>query len=179
MLSKNLINISMTGRIAYAIQCTEKYLLAKYPNIEWSELAKEMWAVTSEPFDKWSYSFSEIIPEYLYEFGETYRKDKYEYISEKDFNYWTKLFNNVKSDENINNLLMTINDITMVYAYTSIPKEGKESIKLIENIEQILISNNIDLPNYKTFEFSDFSQNNGWGENFDGTKYSLILNAKK
>ena len=179
MLNKNLVKISMTGRIAYAIQCVEKYLLAKYPNKEWAPLAKEMWAVTSEHFDKWSYHFSEIIPEYLYEFGEIYQEDKYEYLSESDFNFWIKLFNDVKSDDNIDKLLMKINDIAMVYAYTPIPGEGKESIKLIEDVEQILVKNNIALPDQGTFNFSKFSENNGWGMDFDGSKYSIILSMEK
>ena len=166
----------MNGRIAYSIQCIEKYLLEKYPNKDCKKLSIEMWKATSEFFDKWHDEFIEIIPEYLYEFGEKYQKDKWDYLNEENFNYWISFYNEMKKDTNINKMLINLSDISMVYCYTTIPKEGKESLKIVENIESILIDNKIGLPNPGTFAFSKFTEKNGWGNDFDGNKYSLILN---
>ena len=174
-MNNNLKYISMNGRIAYSIQCIEKYLIEKYPNKDCKRLSIEMWKATSECFDKWHDEFMEIIPEYLYEFGEKYQKDNWDYLNEENFNYWICFYNEIKKDTNINKLLINLSDISMVYCYTSIPKEGKESLKIIENIENILIKNKIELPNPETFSFSKFTEKNGWGNDFDGKKYSLIL----
>lgn len=175
-MNNNLKNISMNGRIAYAVQCIEKYLLEKYPNKDCNKLSIEMWKVTSEYFDKWHDKFMEIIPEYLYEFGENYQEDKWDYLNKEDFNYWINFYNGIIKDANINKLLMNLAEISMVYCYTTIPEEGKESLKLIENIEKILNDNKIELPKSETFLFSKFVEKNGWGNDFDGKKYSLILN---
>lgn len=174
-MNNNLKNISMNGRIAYAIQCIEKYLVEKYPNKDFKKLSIEMWKATSDFFDKWHDEFIEIIPEYLYEFGEKYQKDKWDYLNEENFNYWINFFNEIKKDPNINKLLTNLAEISMVYCYTPIPDEGKESLKLIENIENILNENKINLPESDTFSFSKFAEKNGWGNDFDGKKYSLIL----
>lgn len=170
-----LKKVSMNGRMAYAIQCIEKYFIAKYPQIDCTKLSKEMWKVTSEYFDKWHDKFMEIIPEYLYEFGEKYTDGNWEYLNKDSFNYWIGFFKDTKNDTNINKLLKNLADISMVYCYAPIPGEGKESLKLIDNIEKILNDNQIELPKSDTFTFSDFSEKNGWGNDFDGEKFSLIL----
>ena len=166
-------NISMIGRFAYAIMCAERYALAKYHKKNWKPLFKWMWKGTSEYFDEWWYHFMEILPEYLYEF-DNYKDADFEYLTEKDYNYYSDFLKDI--DKNMEELLAIPGKIAMVYVDTSIPGNGKESIDLLRKAIKILEDNGIDLPDVKEIAFSSFKEKNGWGNNFDGTKLSLILN---
>lgn len=165
-------DISMVGRFAYAIMCAERYAVAKYPEKEWKPLFTWMWKGTSDYFDEWYYRFMEILPEYLYEF-DNYEDAEYEYLSEEDYNYYVEFLNDI--DKKMERLLAIPAEISMVYSYTSIPGNGKESIDLVHEAITILEDNNIKAPDPMRVEFSPFDQKNGWGENFDGTKLSIIL----
>lgn len=171
----NFANISMIGRVAYTIICAEKYALIKYPNKDWRPLFTWMWKCTSDYFDEWYYHFMEILPEYLYEF-DNYKDSQFDYLSEEDYNYYTEFLRDI--DDNMRELLVIPTEIAMVYAYTSIPGEGKESIKLVEKAIHILKNNGVAVPNPEQVAFSSFSEKNGWGEPFDGTGLSIILNNK-
>ena len=166
-------NVSMIGRFAYAVMCAEKYALAKYPEKDWKPLFTWMWKGTSEYFDEWWYRFMEILPEYLYEF-DNYKDADFDYLGEEDYNYYTEFLKDI--DKNMEELLVIPGEIAMVYSYTSIPGKGKESIDLVKKSIKILEDNNIELPDPKEIEFSSFDEKNGWGEKFDGTKLSIILN---
>ena len=166
-------NISMKGRMAYAILCVEKYLLAKYPNDDWSVLSKWMWDVTSNYWDEWDYKFMEIIPEYLFEFN-TYAESGFERITEDEYNLFVSLLKG-KSDD-LNQLLLKLHKIQEVYCYSSVPGHGDEASEIVLEACSILEKENIDLPDIESVSFSSFSEKDGWGERFDGTKLSLILN---
>ena len=75
----------------------------------------------------------------------------------------------------MNDLLTIPTEIATIYAYTSIPGKGQESIKLVEKAITILKTNNIQPPDINEIEFCSFSEKNGWGEQFDGSKLSNIL----
>ena len=165
--------ISMIGRFAYSVMCAERYALAKFPEKDWKPLFAWMWKGTSDYFDEWYYRFMEILPEYLYEF-DNYADAKFDYLSEEDYNYYTEFLKDI--DKGMEELLVTSADITMVYCYTEIPGNGQESIDLLNKSLKILEDNNIETPNLKSIEFKSFSEKNGWGEAFDGTKLSIVLN---
>ncbi len=168
-------NISMNGRIAYAILCTEKYLVTKYPNEDWSALSKKMWKVTSTFWDEWDNKFIEIIPEYLFEFN-TYADSDFEELSELEYNHFASLFKN--KDDNVNILLMKLHELYQIYSFSSIPNKGIEASKIVIETCNILELNNIDLPDINVVKFSLFSEKNGWGNYFDGEKLSIILSKQ-
>ena len=166
-------NISMIGRAAYAVMCAERYAMAEYPDKDWKPLFTWMWQITSDYFDEWYYRFMEILPEYLYEF-DNYKDADFEYLSEEDYNYYADFLKDI--DTNMADLLKIPTDISMVYSYTEIPGVGKESIDLVNKAIKILKKAHIELPPIDEVARSLFSEKNGWGENFDGTKLSIILN---
>lgn len=166
-------NISMNGRMAYAILCVEKYLKEKYPDDAWDELSKLMWSVTSIYWDEWDNKFIEIIPEYLFEFS-SYAESDFEEISEDEYNSFVALLKG--KPDTINKLLMKLHKIQEVYSYSSIPDNGKEASQLVLDICHILEQEDITLPDLDIVSFSSFSERDGWGNKFDGTKLSLILN---
>ena len=169
-------NISITGRFAYAAMCAERYALAKYPEKDWKPLFTWMWKATENYFDEWYYRFMEILPEYLYEF-DNYKDASFDYLSEKDYNYYAKFLKDI--DNNMEELLVIPADITMVYCYTAIPGKGKESIDLVNKAIKILEDNIIVPPDPREVEFTSFDEKNGWGEHFDGTKLSIVLNSNQ
>lgn len=176
MLSKmkfDFSDISLNGRIAYAIMCAERYALAKYPEKDWTPLFTWMWKCTSDYFDEWYYRFMEILPEYLYEF-DNYKDAQFEYLSEKDYNYYAAFLKDI--DKNMEKLIVIPTEIAMVYSYMPIPEEGKESIKLVYAAIKILKDNKIKLPDPSAVEFSKFSEKNGWGNPFEGKALSIIIN---
>ena len=165
-------NISMNGRAAYAVMCAERYALAKFPDKDWKPLFTWMWQITSDYFDEWYYKYMEILPEYLYEF-DNYKDAEFDYLSENDYDYYADFLRDI--DKNMETLMVIPADIAMVYCYTTIPGKGKEGIDLVNKAIQILRENGIELPDSKSVEFSPFSEKDGWGESFDGTKLSIIL----
>ena len=173
MNTQDLNNISMNGRMAYSILCIEKYLLTKYQNDDWSILSNEMWKATSSYWDEWDETFLEIIPEYLFEF-KSYEESDFEYLTKEKYNSFVSLLNNKSSE--INEMLMSLHKLCEIYSFSSIPQNGQKASEIVIRLCNILESNNIPLPNIDTVSFSIFTEKNGWGNNFDGTKLSLILN---
>lgn len=173
MQAKNFNEISMNGRMAYLILCVERYVKTKYPDKDWSVLSQWMWDSTSEYWDEWDSKFMEIIPEFLFEF-DSYEESDFECISEDEYNYFSSLYDGL-SDE-FNSLLLKLHELQQVYCYESIPGNGMDASKIAIEACSILENNNIALPELEKVAFSRFSEKKGWGNNFDGTRISLILN---
>lgn len=172
-MDKNTFNnISMNGRMAYAILCIEKYLINKYPLDDWKPLSKIMWEVTSSFWDEWDGKFIEIIPENLFE-NDSYEESGFEEITEDEYNTFAALLKD-KSDE-LNELLYKLHELQEIYCYSSIPGKGDDASQIVLNICDILERHDIELPDIAKVNFSSFSEKNGWGNNFDGTKLSFIL----
>lgn len=172
-MKKELENISMNGRIAYIILCIEKYLITKFSDTNWSTLSEWMWKATSSYWDEWANKFIEIVPEYLYEF-ETYEKSNFNTITKEEYQYFYNLFKENK--EIIDELLQKLLEIEEIYSYSSIPGFGEDAIQIVLETTKILERDNVELPNLNSVKFSTFNELNGWGNNFDGSKISLILN---
>ncbi len=165
-------NISMNGRMAYAILCVETFLLAKYPNDDWTSLLKLMWKVTSSLWDEWDTKYIEIIPEYLFE-KSNYEDSDFEELSKEEYDHFSTLLCG-KTDA-INTLLLKIQDLYDVYCYSSIPGNGTEASQIVVDMVEILKENNITPPDISLVQFSHFSEKNGWGNSFDGEELSLVL----
>ena len=176
MKVSDLNSISMNGRMAYGILCVETYLMAKYPKDNWSDLSKLMWESTSSYWDEWDNKFIEIIPEYLFE-KETYAESEFEHLTEDEYNSYVALFKDKPLI--VNTLLMKLHELEEVYCYSSIPGKGKDASQFIVDICNTLEEEGVSLPDLNLVKFSDFSEKNGWGEQFDGSKLSLIINQKE
>lgn len=172
MIRKKIEEISLRGRIAYAIMCIEAYLKSEYPKKNWMILSQKMWEATNSPLEEWFFSFGEFIPEFVFEFPD-YESSDFEYISKVDYYALIELYNGVNSD--VNELLMLLDTIVQLYLYTAIPGIEKDSIDVLKKIEKYLISRKVMLPNLQKISFSKFNESNGWGNYFDGTKLSIIL----
>ncbi len=172
MNRNDFIDVSMIGRAAYAVMCAEKYAVTKYPDRNWKPLFNWMWELTSDYFDEWYYRFMEILPEYLYEF-DNYKDANFEYLTEEDYDYYSSFLKDI--DSNMSSLLEIPAKISMVYCYMPIPGRGNESIDLLLDAARILEENGIEPPDTSAVAFSSFSEKDGWGEPFDGSRLSVVL----
>lgn len=174
MNKKDFKNISMNGRLAYQLMCVEKYFLYKYPQKDFTELFQLLWKATNGMYwDTFSGYLIELDKSCFLEF-DTYEEQEWMYISKEQYNSFVEL---IKSfDENDQKILETLKDQAEVYAYTVVPENTSESIDILFNTIQFLKNEKIKLPDIKLVEFSSIDQRNGWGDHFDGTKLSIILN---
>lgn len=166
-------NVSMVGRFAYSVMCAERYALEKYPAKDWKPLFTWMWKGTSDYFDEWYYRFIEILPEYLYEF-DSFEEADFEYLTKEQYTFYSGFMKDL--DDNMVALLTVPAELSMVYAYSTIPGNGKESLDLLNKAIKILNTEHIELPDPQQISFSSFSVKNGWGEPFDGSALSIVLN---
>lgn len=173
MNNYNFENISIVGRIAYGIMCAEEYLMHKYPNKDWKIIFKDFWKITNlELWDDWMEEIIEIIPEYLFEFND-YKSSDFEYLTEYKYNELKKVYDNTNDDVNI--ILKMVYELANSHAYSSINKNGEESLCQLEKITTFLENEGIALPETKDVQTHLFSEKKGWGNPFDGTNLSKIL----
>ena len=180
MFTDNLKNISMNGRMAYSILCVEKYLLSKYPGRDWRMLSTKMWDVTNTPWDDWSERFMEVIPQYLFEF-DNYEDSDFEFLSMEEYQQFKNLYSGITdglcedATDPVNFILMGLYRLEEVYAYTSIPGIGEESLRIVNQIVSTVQNEGVEIPDIDIVAFSSFEQKSGWGDFFDDKHLSLIL----
>ena len=179
-MDKRFDSISMNGRMAYVIMCVESFLVSKYPFKDWSFVSEMMWKATSENWGDWPEEYSTIIPDVLLQYKNYVEDDMGDYITENDFEMLKDLYSNITegleddpSDE-VNYMFNKPYEMAMVYEGTVIGN-GKESIQIIKETENILKKNDIPLPDYSKILFSSSNELNGWGNDFDGRNLSIIL----
>ena len=170
----------MTGRMAYIVMCIEKYLIIKYPDRDWRTLSKVLWKSTSMNWGDWAELYSNYIPDVILQY-DAYDSDEFaDYIDENTFSFIKALYSGITSGNEdaptdiVNTLLNLPHEMAMVYEGTTIG-DGQESLSIIEHAEAILLSQDIELPDYTKVLFSKTSERNDWGNDFDGSYLSIIL----
>ena len=172
--------ISMNGRMAYVIMCVEKYLTSAYPNRDWTLLAEKLWAATSTNWSDWPEMYSNYIPDVLFQY-DSYDKELSSGMTLSEYTEIENLYHGITegreddSEDSVNFILNKPFEMASVYEGTIIG-DGSESLGIISETESILLKHNISLPDYHSVAFSKFTERNGWGNDFDGRKLSIILN---
>lgn len=175
MNKKDFKNISMNGRLAYQLMCVERYLVSKYPNKDFTKLMELLWQVTNGMYwDTFSDYVMDLEPSTLFEFN-TYEEQEWLRLSKEEYKELTPCMKGL--DNVVDDLFETLKEQTFVYAYTEVPKNTKESIDIVFDTIKFLKQEKIKLPDVKLVEFSTIDQQDGWGNSFDGTKLSIILNS--
>ena len=175
MKKDDFYNISVLGRVAYAIMCFERYVTSKYPNTDFRAAAEMMWSIVdgSNYLDESSYRYIEIVPECLFE-ADSYNNSDFEYLTEAEYDNFTSMLNS--NDKNLNTLMQSIYDSAMSYAYR-VPEPGApKNIPILKEIDTILSRNGIDLPDKSVLSKYTPTDSDGLGDYFDGRYLSIILN---
>lgn len=179
-MTNKLDPVSMNGRMAYVIMCVEAYLTNKYAGRDWTIISRKMWSATSMNWADWSDMFSSVIPDVLLQYREYSVEEFDSTLSEKEYRLLKELYegitegNEADPDDELNYILNKPFEMATVYEGTIIG-DGKESFEIIDETEKILLRNGIDLPDYKKVLFSSVAELNGWGNDFNGERLSVII----
>ena len=161
MTKKDFNNISIRGRIAFAIQCAKLYWDSNVQK-DFSPIYKKMLDIIGNkyPIDEAANIYMEIIPEYLFEF-DTYEESDFEYLSKEDYILFRELLKGTPSDFNL--IMQKIYDMVMSYAYTGIePKAPMVTDRLFEIID-VMDQAKMQLPSIDNYYKYDYSIADGWG----------------
>nr|MCR5662521.1 hypothetical protein [bacterium] len=60
--------VSMNGRMAYTIMCVEAFLVAQYPDRDWSLIANKMWLATTMRWLEWTDLYCCYIPDVIFRY---------------------------------------------------------------------------------------------------------------
>lgn len=169
-----LKNVSIRGRVSFAIRCFENTLLKLNYNVnEWKMVLEYLWQFTSiEYLDDWEQIMCEIIPGNLLEFR-TYEEHDFEILDEKQFRYLYDLYQNI--DKKIDYIMSEIYNIVAHHSCSSIEGYGESSLDELYILINYMNNNSIPLPDIEPFEKFSISENRGWGNKFDGKSISRIL----
>lgn len=184
-LRKNWRKLSMTGRLCYLFLCIETYLTTRYPQKDWTPVAKRCWQWTKSWWNDGWEIYSAVVPEFLFEFDsyeETNEKSFDGQLSQRDYIQLVNLFSGLttgdKNDE-INQLLMLPIHFGNGCEGVDFGYASNETMWILDEAEKILSSHHIPLPDMSRLEHLKISSKygwNGWGDFIDSENLSLILN---
>lgn len=84
-----------------------------------------------------------------------------------------RLYQNI--DESIHILLRDIHELGVSHAYTNTSGYGERSVDSLQTLICHMLDYNYPLPSIEPFLKSSILEDDGWGYEFDGTKFSEIL----
>ncbi|AHN24324.1 hypothetical protein FC752_09795 [Lysinibacillus varians] len=165
--------ISFRGRVAYGVSCFENALISlKYVSEDWKIVLRYLWEFTnSSNLEDCHSATAELIPENLME-TKIYDED-FERISEDEYLCLYRLYQNI--DETIHILLRDIHELGISHTYTNISGYGERSVDSLQTLICHMLDYNYPLPSIEPFFKSSILEDDGWGYEFDGTKFSKIL----
>lgn len=173
MIMKELATLPVSGRVAYAIICMEKFLLSKYPQKKWNILMEKMWEITNlRVWDKWLEEIMEYMPQYLFEFTD-YESSGFEYISIKKYNELVDLYDGVDNDVNL--MLNMIFELVSLDIEKPLDGNDKEDMGILKSIIAYLEEFKILFPSVDTVKIFLKKQNCEDGMPFEGKKLSALL----
>lgn len=143
-------NISMTGRLCYIFMCIERYLLARYPDKDWTVVAQKMWQWTKQCWADGWWEYGDVVPGYIMKFRNfeelTFPCTD---ITPEQFETLTALYRSIPNGigelNDVLNIPHNLGYICDAEDYKSIIGE-EQTLKAIVNIEGILKIRGIELP---------------------------------
>ena len=185
-------NVTMTGRMCYIFMCMERYLLALYPDRDWTPIARKMWQWMSSPYwadDRW-YEYGGITPNRVLkykDYDDMKKHDGFSIVSREEYYQARKLYDGITNGYSRNE----INAVFDIPVYLCNLCDGESyddkagdrlTLEHIGMIEGVLEKHGIPLPD-ASLVAEYVPQKNGrgeldrWGFQKEGTeKLSIILN---
>lgn len=168
MNAKCFLEISTRGRMAFSLSCLENAV--KYQNLKINDdceklLLQQLWHFTSDNIGLWDIQVGELIPYVV--------SEEIDY-SIKDYNYFSRKVHDRLQDyyKRCDKYFLEIIDLIYELGKTNIfivinNTDLKEaSLPFLQEIINLMIENNIPLPNTKLFEKFSVSENYGLGREF-------------
>lgn len=175
--------VSMVGRTAYIIMCVEKFLLTQYPDRNWTPLAEILWKATSENWGSWTDEYCGWLPDVLLQYPSYETIDFKQYMSREQYEAAMALYAGITEGREddptdpLSYMLAQPFEMATVYENTCIG-DGHESLEILRNTRELLLSLHITPPDTRKVLFSRFTERDGWGYPFDGRFLSIILNRE-
>ena len=182
-MSNKLENISLTGRLCYLFMCIEKYLTATHPDREWNIVAKRFWQWTGIYWDEGVHIYSQVVPEYLFEFDnydETNLKSFEGDLSKEDYYTLINLFTGItdgNSQDEINQVLMLPIEFNNLCDGMYFKNADEPTLTLLYNLQQLLLSHDISLPDVDKISSMTIEEKNGFGNSIDSEYLSIIIKS--
>lgn len=180
-------NITIRGRVSYAICCLENAIDHYQLNdLDWSLLFEFLWRYPTSNELKdlalWHENEAECVPFCIMD-SLPYEKSDFEFITKEQYLVFEKLYQN--SNKLIWDLIDSIALIGTQYLYGGVRDGAPETLKEIDTIISALNQENIPLPeisNFETFNYPLNPQTDGvvWGEKMEPEalkKVSRFLNT--
>ena len=171
--------LSLTGRFCYLFMCVETYLVTRFPERDWTPVAKRCWQWTEDYWDKGWDIYSAVVPEFLFEFEGYEKTNAGNYngtLSEKDYQELTTLFAGLttgNAKDEINQLLMLPIEFCNTCDGASLDYAFQETISVFRDMQQLLSKHDIPLPDMS--KIKHMSAWDGWGSFVDSKYLSIIL----
>lgn len=168
---KELENISIRGRMAYLLCLFEKLLMHfQCCKEKWNWILEKLWQYTEIPYlDEWMYEIAEFLPENIL----TDPFDAFEFLSESDYKRLKDIYKD--NCEDINVMMNIIFDLGTTELYSKLEDNSPYTLSKLQDAADIMNKNNISLIEVQPFEKYSYSESNGWGECFNGKKFSSFL----
>lgn len=155
--------ISICGRIAYAITALERFL-AEYGESmdDWQIVLSALWSFSDETdMDSYSDRIIEFLPECILE-SDHYDND-WEYVSEEEFSWLYSLYTNCTHLADIQFIMKQIAEIVGVHLYSRIIPPAQESLDILEKrLLPFLKSKLSHLPEPDAFRIFSIHRDHGW-----------------
>lgn len=174
--------LSLLGRVACAIMCAERYLLAKYPGRDFRTAARIMWGMVngSDWLDESAYRFGDIIPDVLFERmadGSLVKYDESDYVTADEVRALRATLPTPEDDSDFNVLMQMIYNIQLADVYSTPrldrPQTGARLMKVLD----ILRKNGIASPDLSALP-QDRNVQGGTGNWIDEQNYTLIVKGE-
>ena len=157
--------LSIRARVAFSALCLENSILYKKYNIEdYSIVLSALWEYTSiEYIDDWQDIFVDVIPSVI-EGANNYEDDDFFMLNRRDFFYLKSLYK--ESDQVILYIIEKTFYVGTIDLYGAIENNSPESLSIVSDIIDLLVANNVPLPNLEPLLKFTLGPN-GWGEKFE------------
>lgn len=169
-LKNELNKLSLNARISYGIMCLENYAMEKHGNVDLTMLFKDLWKINSVEYidSNWYYPMLEKSVESVFEFG-NYEDSEYEDITKEEYDKYLELYNKIKDDKEMCEIIDMIIKLPEYYIYTNVTDDGIKVTNDLLKIVNVLNKNNIRLPDISLLEESKISIAD-YTDNLDSTK---------
>lgn len=163
MLLDKFKEISIRGRVAFAIYCLENFIIANGEKLsgKWLVVLNKLWVITSLEFvDEWLYQVSSYMPSSILEDD----FDDLEEISKTDYLTLKSLYEG--TDKSILEIIEKIFILGTIDLYGEIIDNSSNTLRELRDIISICEINNIKLPSHTHFNNLSIKVSNGWGKTF-------------
>ncbi|HEY9009344.1 MAG TPA: hypothetical protein VIM75_24575 [Ohtaekwangia sp.] len=163
MKSQEFTNISIRGRVAFAILCLEKAIIHfGFDIYDWSFVLNLLWSITNTKLGSWHYPLAECTGRSI--INDEGHLDDLEFLTKEKFWELNKLYKN--ANHAILRMIDLIFEISTRDLYASIVNASPDTLKYLQEIIDMMNQNEIPLPDAKLFQKFPITENEGWGREF-------------